>query len=92
MKTTDSQWWQQALCVRFDPDEWNPGRGQTPTEAVAACGYCPVRQPCLADAVEFEATHPGEPRGVRGGLTARQRRPLVSRRRKQLRQGKVGAR
>jgi nitrogenase molybdenum-iron protein alpha/beta subunit len=43
-------------------------------EAKATCGRCPVRERCLAEALEEEGDAPLVMRqGIRGGLTAKER-------------------
>lgn len=72
-------WRQHAAChPRHRPDdmtpaEWTgqffPHRGETPREARAICGSCPVVDDCLADGLMDRV-------GIRGGLSERQRRTV----------------
>jgi hypothetical protein len=71
----DDRWRQQAKCRDADPDMFfpEPSDAATAVAAVAVCRSCPVTEQCLADAL-----HTGERDGIRGGLTPRQRRPLLT--------------
>ena len=64
-----------ALCAEADPEAWSP-TDSTPRHereaAIAICRQCPSRIPCLEDAL---ATH--DRHTIRGGLTERERRPLL---------------
>jgi WhiB family redox-sensing transcriptional regulator len=52
-------------------------------EAKSVCQYCPVRQPCLDEAMAREGSRPTEERGgIWGGLTPRERHLLDRRNRK----------
>jgi len=53
-------------------------------EAKAICRRCPVAETCLAYALEIEEAHPGSRWGVYGGVTARQRRILASKKKKAI--------
>jgi WhiB family redox-sensing transcriptional regulator len=64
-------WWSRAAChglsdlfFATDPDSTR--------DAQAICGRCPVRAECAQDAAEFEKGF--RYFGVRGGLTATQRK------------------
>ena len=70
--TDDLAWQDRALCRKLDPEAFFPTRGTQPDDAKEACVFCPVRYDCLAYAVER-----GDRYGVWGGLTERERRPLV---------------
>lgn len=63
------EWRDEAACADSDPDLFFPTPGGSATEAKAICAGCPVRDECLADAIRT-----GEEYGVRGGVSARQRR------------------
>lgn len=70
--TPDADAWRgRAACRTADPDLFFPDQGDyvTTRAAVAVCHGCPVVDACLADAVAM-----GERYGIRGGLTAVQRR------------------
>ncbi len=64
-------WSVSALCAQVGRDLWFPeGKGKAP-EAKRICRRCPVREPCLEEALRL-----GDEYGVRGGLSARERRML----------------
>lgn len=80
-------WTQDALCASHpDPDLWfahnKPGQQHGLTEeqeqAIAICHQCPVRRPCLLEAIATRSE------GIWGGTTTYQRRKL---RIEQLRKG-----
>lgn len=66
-------WRDLALCAQTDPEVFFPEKGGTTTDAKALCWTCPVQGDCLLDAVER-----GERYGVWGGLSERERRPLIA--------------
>jgi len=84
-------WRNQAACRGEDPAVWAPDdcdRGtnagavehaRRTTTALAVCARCSVAAPCLADALTVEATDRHGPYGIRGGLTAHQRREQLDR-------------
>ena len=59
---TGTGWRTAGACVTEDPDLFTDVRREA--AAVAVCGRCPVRQPCLEFALET-----GPEFGVWGGLT-----------------------
>lgn len=70
-------WRERALCSGDDPELWYADGRSTADRADAAeakrvCGLCPVRDVCLADALQAR-----EPYGIRGGLDARERDALL---------------
>ncbi|MHC0431483.1 WhiB family transcriptional regulator [Streptomyces sp. O3] len=67
-----------ARCDGIDPELFFPEHGNQhgAGEARAICAECPVREACLAYAVET-----GERFGIFGGLSYRQRLPLIRERR-----------
>ena len=69
-----SSWLELAACRGLDTSWWFPQRHDmfTLRVAVAVCRGCPVRAPCLAEALAEEDQ--AYVFGVRGGLTASQRR------------------
>ncbi|WEH40759.1 WhiB family transcriptional regulator [Streptomyces sp. AM 2-1-1] len=78
--------WARAACRGLDTDTWFP-EGRTAdanaarAEAKAICLSCPIREDCLADALAEEAgTGASTRQGIRGGLTAKQRYTLATRR------------
>lgn len=71
------QWRDLAACRDSDPELFFPiGTGPLAVSQIAAakavCARCPVRQPCLAFALD------ALPQGIAGGLTPAQRRRLRS--------------
>ena len=69
-----SEWWTRAACVGYDPEWWSDDRSMRPV-AVEICLICPVRDPCLADALRER-----DKGVVRGGVLI-----LDSRRRREVR-------
>ncbi|MEV0090392.1 WhiB family transcriptional regulator, partial [Streptomyces sp. NPDC050738] len=77
---TDEVDWSQALCCGDDGDRWF-NEGKTSDEAVAdsayakrQCGFCPIFDDCLVDAMASEDGKPADSRhGIRAGLTGKQR-------------------
>lgn len=82
---SDHAWRLQAACSGMDPEEFFPvGDGDDPNspgrperqavkQVKAICDdLCPVRQACLEDAIAV-----GDSYGIRGGMTAAERRRLV---------------
>ena len=65
-------WARDALCAQVGGDEWFPEKGSSSREARAVCARCPVRNECLAFALEHD-----ERFGMWGGLTPRERRRLT---------------
>ena len=65
------EWHQRAACRGADPDLFFPARGDKPAQALAYCAGCPVRQECLASALEVPSTI-----GVWGGRFGRDRKGL----------------
>lgn len=69
----DRSWRDDALCAQVDPELWYPEvAGTSSKDAKRICGRCPVRKVCLDDAITT-----GDTWGVRGGLSANQRRKLL---------------
>lgn len=69
----------QAACKsvsELDKQSFFSSSGTGYKRAVKICSTCPVQAECLDDALAFEV--PGEKRfGVRGGLSAKERKRLV---------------
>ena len=66
---TTLRWQDSAACTGIDPAIFFPESGDPVGPAKALCRACPVREQCLADALER-----GEVHGVWGGLSAKERR------------------
>lgn len=71
-----------ALCAEADPDAFHPGKGESLAPAREVCSLCPARLECLKWAVAN-----AEPASVWGGLTDRERRPLVREYKRLMRAG-----
>ncbi|MHB1615049.1 MAG: WhiB family transcriptional regulator [Actinomycetes bacterium] len=67
-------WPANAACRSGDPDALFV-QGAAQNRAKAVCARCPVRLPCLADALDNRVEF-----GVWGGTTERERRALLRRR------------
>ena len=67
-------WAPSALCRQAQPDQLFV-RGAEQNNAKKLCGGCPVRTECLAEALDNEIEW-----GVWGGMTERERRALLRRR------------
>lgn len=80
--TISSEVWRQAACLGLSEAMFSERR-DAEAEALALCSVCPVREQCLAMTVAAEAsTGSAMLHGVAGGLTPRQRLPLVLRERR----------
>jgi WhiB family redox-sensing transcriptional regulator len=79
-------WRSRALCRQVDPKLFFPARNGSSREAVRVCRGCPVQVECL-----IEALVTGDRYGIRAGLSGRQRRTLVRRRRAQRAARAAGA-
>jgi WhiB family redox-sensing transcriptional regulator len=66
------EWMGDGLCAQVDPERFFPEKGGSTREAKRICGSCPVREKCLAYAVEN-----GERFGIWGGASERERRKLI---------------
>jgi WhiB family transcriptional regulator, redox-sensing transcriptional regulator len=63
-------------------DDWfAEGRGENYRKARKACAECPVRQPCLDEAMLLEEGYTANCYGMAGGLSPDERRDLSRRRR-----------
>lgn len=71
------EWHRHAACVGVAVEVFFPVRGQAPTEARTICATCPVREQCLAEALD----DPGLDFGIRGGMSPRQRKRMRAARR-----------
>lgn len=67
-------WAERAACAGRDPDELFI-RGTAQNRVKLICAPCPVRDECLAEALDNRITI-----GVWGGMTERERRALLLRR------------
>lgn len=71
------RWTDQAACAGTNPDMWFRDEHESTSyrEARTICNACSVRTECLNWALETKTEH-----GLFGGLTARQRKDVLSRR------------
>lgn len=76
--TYDEQWQEHAACHELGArlffrtaGDRAPGRGRRDAAAEEVCALCPVQRECLRHALKA-----GEPAGLWGGLTERERRRL----------------
>jgi len=76
-RTTSSAWKSLARCRGVDPEVFHPNPDEDGADAKAICALCPVREPCLEHAIARR-----EKLGVWGGLTERERRREIRRRRR----------
>ncbi len=70
----NADWQSVALCAQVDPEAWFPAKGGNLRVQKWICSRCPVRDACLAYALEHRIVE-----GVWGGLSWSQRRPLLRR-------------
>lgn len=73
---TDVTWRASANCASVDPELFFPDKGAHPARAKKVCGGCTVRTECLTESLTlgFHAS------GIWGGLSEKQRRPLLRQR------------
>ena len=65
-------WTKDAACAQSDPDAWFPEKGGSTRQAKKICRSCDVIDECLAFALRNK-----ERFGIYGGLSERERRPLM---------------
>lgn len=75
--TMNLVWKQFGSCKGVDADIFYPVTDEEADAARAVCEPCPVREMCLEHAIAVREKH-----GVWGGLTERERRRLIRRRRR----------
>jgi WhiB family redox-sensing transcriptional regulator len=71
----DQFWRRDALCAQTDPDLFFPEVGERALAAKAVCSRCPVREQCLAFALDNREGY-----GIWGGLSADERKRFRARR------------
>lgn len=69
-------WVDDAVCAQTDPEAFFPEKGQSAREAQRICAVCPVREPCLEEALNDGL------KGVWGGTTERRRQIIRAQRRR----------
>lgn len=72
----ESPWMNDGNCRNHPPEVFFPSDGVGVTIAQKICSTCPVKEPCLAYALEHRIDH-----GVWGGTSERQRRRILKHRR-----------
>lgn len=65
-------WMDEALCAQVDTELFYPEKGGSTRQAKQTCTSCPVREQCLAYALENDERH-----GIWGGLSERERHKLL---------------
>jgi WhiB family redox-sensing transcriptional regulator len=65
-------WRDEALCRDYDTESFFPSETDDPTLVLRICSVCPVRDHCLADALECADRF-----GIRGCTTHLERRPML---------------
>jgi hypothetical protein len=77
---TSADWRQRAACARpgIDPEWFFPEPGGSGGRARRICARCPVKEPCLADALAAPAEQDSHG-GIRAGTSARERQQLRTR-------------
>ena len=70
-------WRDLAACLHTDPESFFPEASNADAYARRVCACCPVRAECLEDAL---APAQDRQHGIRGGLSANQRRALLVKR------------
>jgi WhiB family transcriptional regulator, redox-sensing transcriptional regulator len=71
-------WTARASCTETDPEVFFPPHGDPATQARQICAQCPVRDDCLAYALDADERY-----GIWGGLDPDERRSLHRRQRRQ---------
>ena len=79
-------WRDLAACAGRTDLEWFPHRHVRSPKALEVCSDCPVREDCLADALEDGV----DQHGIRGGLTELQRLGMIGPLRRRPRQALCG--
>jgi WhiB family redox-sensing transcriptional regulator len=72
----EAPWQSRANCAGIDPDLFFPERGASTLAAKQVCWGCEVRTECLTYAIDHNEKH-----GIWGGLSGRERRQIIRRRR-----------
>jgi len=70
-ETATGPWTARAQCAGTDPEIFFPAADDPATRARAICRQCPVRQDCLAYALDAQEEY-----GIWGGLGPRERQQL----------------
>jgi WhiB family redox-sensing transcriptional regulator len=73
LSQADLSWQSAAVCAQADPEAWFPRQGEPARRAKLICRACPVRENCLADALEHMGLYEYGTHGVWGGLSPGER-------------------
>lgn len=74
----DEPWMEDALCAETDQEAFFPDKGGSTRAGKSVCQRCGVQAECLEYALEHD-----ERFGIWGGMSERERRPLLKARRDQ---------
>lgn len=66
-----AKWMERGACRDMDPETFFPSRGEVVDITIAICRRCPVREQCLAYAIDNRIHH-----GIWGGRSERERRRM----------------
>ncbi|MQA62366.1 MAG: hypothetical protein GEU86_12900 [Actinophytocola sp.] len=66
-------WVRDAVCAQTDPELFFPDKGGSTAAAKRICAGCPVRARCL----DYALDSPVPVSGIWGGLSEKERRPLI---------------
>lgn len=72
----NTAWIEDAACTTTDPEIFFTENPESKRAARTICNGCPVKAQCLEDALVAEDAF-----GIRGGLTAMERKSLLRKRR-----------
>jgi Transcription factor WhiB. len=75
--TARTPWRERAACRGMPTELFFSDKRRDQLRALAICAVCPVREPCLREAMRAEAKRRYDRHGVYGGLTARGRELLA---------------
>jgi Transcription factor WhiB len=75
--TTHLKWQDDALCGEIGPEIFYLGQGSNSREARTVCAECPVRRPCLLDALEHMDDYGPGVHGIWGSTSHDQREYLL---------------
>lgn len=68
----DLTWRDEALCAEIGPEPFFLDKGGSGTTARKICSRCPVREPCLEEALAH-----GDEHGIWGGTGREERRKIL---------------
>ena len=82
IKSLQAEWRNRAACLGMDTDLFFPEKTENAAEAKQVCLSCPVREPCLEEAMSLAGA---DDSGIWGGASPDDRRSLSRRRRGDVR-------